>query len=245
VLFHGTTSIAASRGAGIAELGVLAALYLAIASLLTHATEMLRSRLVPLAAMATGALAFAVGLFGLGIKANPLRTGELIGGGVFLNTLLVGYALPAALAFVLARRVNRAGGVPMPAGFRHAASIAAIAGLFAFVSLETRRIFQGSDLWYLRPTSEGEWYAYSAVWLVLGVMLLGYGLWRHSTTVRLASAVFGFASVVKVFLFDLAGLEGILRAASFIGLGLALIGIGLTYQKLVFSRQRAAQPYSA
>jgi uncharacterized membrane protein len=71
-------------------------------------------------------------------------------------------------------------------------------------------------------------------------MLLAYGLWRHSTAVRLASGVFVFASVAKVFLFDLAGLEGILRAASFIGLGLALIGIGLTYQKLVFSEQRAA-----
>jgi uncharacterized membrane protein len=45
------------------------------------------------------------------------------------------------------------------------------------------------------------------------------------------------ASVVKVFLFDLAGLEGILRATSFIGLGIALIGIGLAYQKLVFAKR--------
>jgi uncharacterized membrane protein len=57
-------------------------------------------------------------------------------------------------------------------------------------------------------------------------------------TIRLVSAVFVFASVAKVFLFDLAGLEGILRAASFIGLGLALIGIGLAYQKLVFAERR-------
>jgi uncharacterized membrane protein len=31
--------------------------------------------------------------------------------------------------------------------------------------------------------------------------------------------------------------EGILRATSFIGLGLALIGIGLAYQKLVFLKR--------
>src|SRR5262249_35142569 len=162
-----------------------------------------------LGAMATTALALAVGVIGLALHANPLRPGNLVDGGVLLNTLLVGYALPAALAFLLARRVNLARGVPVPAAFRQATTIAAIAWLFAYVSLETRRVFQGNDLSFLRHTSEAEWYAYSAVWLVLGVALLGYGLWRRSTTVRLASAVFVFASVAKVFLFDLAGLEGI------------------------------------
>ena len=38
----------------------------------------------------------------------------------------------------------------------------------------------------------------------------------------------------------LSGLEGALRAFSFIGLGLALIGIGLVYQKLVFAPARDA-----
>jgi uncharacterized membrane protein len=57
-----------------------------------------------------------------------------------------------------------------------------------------------------------------------------------------AARLFVIASVAKVFLFDLAGLQGILRAASFIGLGLALIGIGLVYQKLVFAKPRAPAP---
>jgi uncharacterized membrane protein len=107
------------------------------------------------------------------------------------------------------------------------------------VTLETRWAFQGENLSYLRPTGETEWYAYSAVWLAFGILLLAYGLWRRATPPRLASSVFVTASVAKVFLFDLAGLEGILRAASFIGLGLCLIGIGLTYQKLVFTRPGA------
>jgi uncharacterized membrane protein len=122
-----------------------------------------------------------------------------------------------------------------PWAFGLVARIAIIASLFAYVTLETRRIFQGDMLVYLRPTSEAEWYAYSAVWLLLGVALLAYGVWQRSKTVRLASAVFVVASVAKVFLFDLAGLEGVLRAFSFIGLGIALIGIGLAYQKLVFT----------
>ena len=38
---------------------------------------------------------------------------------------------------------------------------------------------------------------------------------------------------------DLANLDGVTRALSFIGLGLVLLGIGLAYQKL---RQRPAPP---
>ena len=46
----------------------------------------------------------------------------------------------------------------------------------------------------------------------------------------------------EVFLFDMSGLEGAWRALSFIGLGLALVGIGLVYQKFVFVRGPAAAP---
>ena len=45
------------------------------------------------------------------------------------------------------------------------------------------------------------------------------------------------AATLKIFLFDMSGLEGLMRALSFIGLGLVLIGIGLLYQKLVFARR--------
>jgi uncharacterized membrane protein len=37
-----------------------------------------------------------------------------------------------------------------------------------------------------------------------------------------------------VFLLDMAGLTGIYRALSFIGLGLVLVGIGWLYQRLLF-----------
>jgi uncharacterized membrane protein len=65
------------------------------------------------------------------------------------------------------------------------------------------------------------------------------GLWALASLARgvhLASGLFVVAAVLKVFLYDLAQLEGILRALSFIGLGAVLIGIGLAYQKLVFHR---------
>jgi uncharacterized membrane protein len=40
-------------------------------------------------------------------------------------------------------------------------------------------------------------------------------------------------AVVKVFLIDMAHLEGLFRVLSFIGLGVALIGIGRFYQTIL------------
>ena len=39
--------------------------------------------------------------------------------------------------------------------------------------------------------------------------------------------------VLKVFLWDMSSLEGLFRIASFIGLGLCLVGIGWLYQHFV------------
>jgi len=41
-------------------------------------------------------------------------------------------------------------------------------------------------------------------------------------------------TIGKAFLVDLAGLTGIFRALSFIGLGIVLVGIGWLYQRLLF-----------
>jgi uncharacterized membrane protein len=114
--------------------------------------------------------------------------------------------------------------------------------LFAYANLELRRLIQGPDIWLFGPylslrTSDTEFYAYSALWLGLGIAYLAYGLVRQSTQARLVSGILVVASVVKVFLLDLAGLHGILRALSFIGLGLVLMAVGLVYQKLVFARR--------
>jgi len=241
VLFHGA-SIEIRRGAGIGELGVYTSLFLAGAIALMVGARLRQSHTLLRGAMGLSALALAVGGLGLWLFANPLIFGSVVAGGAFLNTLLIGYGLPALLAFILAREASRPDRMPGPGAFRLATGIAAIVTLFLFATLETRRAFQGPVIGFWRATSEAEWYAYSAVWLVLGLLLLAYGLWRQSTTMRLASGLFVLASVAKVFLFDLAGLEGILRAASFIGLGLALIGIGLVYQKLVFAKPRAPAP---
>ena len=49
-------------------------------------------------------------------------------------------------------------------------------------------------------------------------------------------------AVAKVFLLDLSDLTGLYRVASFIGLGLSLVGIGFLYQRYVFKRPDTSPP---
>jgi uncharacterized membrane protein len=49
-------------------------------------------------------------------------------------------------------------------------------------------------------------------------------------------------TIAKVFLVDMAGLTGVYRALSFIGLGLVLVGIGWLYQRLLFPQRSMAGP---
>ncbi|MGD0641794.1 MAG: DUF2339 domain-containing protein [Roseiarcus sp.] len=188
-----------------------------------------------IASLVAGAAGVALGVVGLLLIHNPLFDGRPVEGGVALNALILAYLMPAALAAIFARLMRGA----QPAAMAVGASVGAIVFLFAYASLETRRVFQGAAVGLDQATSDGEWYAFSAVWLLLGLALLAFGVWRGSREARYASAFFVIATTLKVFLFDLAGLEGVLRALSFMGLGAALIGVGLVYQKLVFARPAA------
>ena len=117
----------------------------------------------------------------------------------------------------------------------YVAVLALMASLLAFVyaSLSLRRLFQGEYIGEWRGFSQVETYSYSALWLALGVALLVGGLVLRSQVLRLASGALIVIAVAKVFLFDMSELEGVLRALSFIGLGIVLIGIGLFYQRML------------
>ena len=216
------------------EQGLLAVASFSFAIVLTR-LDASRSNLVFRAAsLGFGLLSFGYTIVGLCFIGNPYFSYNGIEGGPIINALLIAYLLPAVLAFILSVVAN---GV-RPAWYVTTARLVAILLVFLYLTLQTRRLFQGPKVGLLLNTSGAEFYAYSAVWLAFGVALLAWGLLRHSREARLASAIFVAVSVLKVFLFDLAGLEGILRALSFIGLGAVLIGIGLVYQKLVFARPR-------
>ena len=165
--------------------------------------------------------------FGFALFANPLLTGEAVIGGAFVNSLLPAYLLPACLAGGLAWTARRS----RPAWYVRGALALALILQFLFMVLAIRRVFQGPVVDLGRSTGQTELWSYSVALLVVGVALLAMGLLRGSRALRLASAPYVIAAVAKVFVVDLASLEGVTRALSFIGLGLALIGIGLAYQR--------------
>jgi uncharacterized membrane protein len=165
---------------------------------------------------------------------NPLLTGAPVGG-AFFNLVLLGYGLPAILAAGLALIVRRT----RPRAYSVIAAVAAVVLALAYLTLEVARMFHGPILTF-GPTTDAERYTYSAVWLGFGVLLLLAGFLLRSQPVRLASAAVVVLTIAKVFLVDMSGLEGVLRALSFIVLGLVLVGIGWLYQRLLFPRRSPA-----
>lgn len=160
---------------------------------------------------------------------NPYFTGESTGSWPLINLLLIGYLLPglayAGLAYYA--RDKR----PLPYVVLLALSGAVLG--FAWVTLTVRRFWQGEFIVYWKGFEQAETYSYSVAWLAIGVGLLALGSRFDARSLRIASAVIVIVTVAKVFLIDMANLEGVLRALSFIGLGFVLIGIGLFYQKIL------------
>nr|WP_295374393.1 DUF2339 domain-containing protein [uncultured Sphingosinicella sp.] len=81
----------------------------------------------------------------------------------------------------------------------------------------------------------------SGLWLLLAVALLLAGIRVDDKALRVAGLALLTATVFKVFLIDAAALEGVLRILSFLGLGIALIGIGLLYGKVLGREAKPAQ----
>ena len=183
-------------------------------------------RIGSLAAGVVSALLICVQHF---LVLNPLLTDESTGRIPVFNLLFLAYLLPAVAAFALAwyARGKRPKWYP--------AMLALMGALlaFAYATLSLRRLFQGEYIAWWGGMQQVETYAYSALWLAMGVALLVAGVRFGSQVLRIASAALIAVAVLKVFLFDMSELEGALRALSFIGLGGVLIGIGLFYQRLL------------
>jgi uncharacterized membrane protein len=180
-------------------------------------------------------LSLALCAGGLLLFENPIFMDDTVPGGSLFNGLIVAYLLPSILASGLAY-------VERSARTRFYSLSSAILGLVlfsAYVGLEIRRLFVGPELGLWRGFTQGEQWSYSIAIMVIGIALLGFGFIRDSRFVRLASGVYLVLAVLKVFIVDLSNLEGVMRALSFMGLGLVLIGIGLAYQRLL--AQRPAQ----
>jgi uncharacterized membrane protein len=177
-----------------------------------------------------------VSVFGLLLLENPL-VWPINVGGVLINRILLGYALPAVLALLLSYAV---------AGRRRAAygnTIAAGALVLAlsYVTLEIRRLYHGPVL-TIGMTTGAEQYSYSIAWLAFGVILLGIGIVFNSQRARLASAAVIALTILKAFVIDMSTLTGVYRALSFMCLGVVLMAIAWLYQRILFRRQAPPAP---
>jgi len=162
------------------------------------------------------------------VALNPLVTGAPVPGNLVLNALLLAYLAPLVLLGLIARRLDVIGWQQLRPVFGGLALLLA----FAYLTLETKLVFQGKLMvpWSL---TIAESYAYSAVWLAFALALFVAGLRLARQYVRYAGLGVMVLVVLKVFLWDMSNLEGLYRIASFVGLGLCLVGIGWLYQRFV------------
>lgn len=221
-----------ANASGHVEQGLFALMSLGFAYVLMRLDLGRANPVFHFASLAFGVLSAIFIVFGLGVLENPLLSSDRIHGIPVFSSLLLAYLLPGLGAVLLARASR---GV-RPDWYIIGAAVLAMGLLFGYVTLEVRHAFQGEQIDVWKGAGAPEVWAYSAAWLALGLVFLGYGIVRGSREARLASAALVVLSVIKVFIYDLTGITGLWRALSVICLGVVLIGIGLVYQKLIFAR---------
>ncbi len=240
-LFHG----AAFRNAdlGFAESGTLVLLW----SLLALATWRLAERRgearLRWIAYGLGALAAVMTAASLWVFSNPLLNFIPIDGPPVFNTLLYVYGSGFVLFLAMAQLVHRS-----RLDIRQhrivlafAAALALIDG-FVGISAINRHLFHGEYInfnLFGDQIDDAELYGYSLGWLLYGGVILVLALWRRLPALRHAAAAIVLLVVLKVFLVDAAGLTGLYRVASFLGLGLTLLGLAWLYQRYVLKRVAA------
>ncbi len=143
----------------------------------------------------------------------------LVKGPWILDSLLLAYGVPGLILVLAAWRLP---GLHRLVKIGFAGTGTALVALYA--GLEIRRFWQGD--WLGAPgVAQGELYTYTLALMLLGAGLLYQAIARRSVTLRRAAmAVIGL-TIAKVFLLDAAGLTGLTRVISFLGLGLSLAGL--------------------
>jgi len=152
---------------------------------------------------------------------NPALVQQWVGTLPILNLILPAYLLSAFWLYAARRRSDAA----TRSGFW---LVAFFAALTIGIALMVRQAFQGPFL--AGPDMPiAEFYTYSLAGMLVAIGLLVAGMRLNDKALRLAGLLLLTATIVKVFLIDASELEGLLRILSFLGLGIALIGIGRLY----------------
>jgi uncharacterized membrane protein len=119
--------------------------------------------------------------------------------------------------------------------------------VFALLNLLTRWAFLGLDM---RPNlleASLQTWTFSAVWGLYGFGLLVFATARREGDLRWAGLVVLLGTTAKVFLFDMAHLEGVVRAGSFLAVGGLLLAAAVIARRLSggalgLGRSKAVEP---
>lgn len=186
-------------------------------ALLAAGWALLRKGLAP----ATGWALFLLGLarfvwFDL-LVLNPVIVAQSVGAIPLANLAVLHAALVVAWLATLpqARRLPQA----------------TLAATALAVLVAVRQAAHGPIL--TGPVTSGENIGYSAAGLALALFWLWRGIRTAHHSLRIAGLALLTLVTFKVFLVDAAALDGVLRILSFLGLGLALIGIGWAYGRFL------------
>ena len=146
-----------------------------------------------------------------------------VGSAPVFNLMLLAFGFPVVLGGLYHRYYHPT--------FRNSAILFTAISGFVFLTLEVRHLWQGSISLRSNPL-DGELYSYSALWLALAVTAILAGIRRYGNSCYKGGMLLLAVVIAKLFLIDMSGLEGLLRVASFLGMGLGLLGIAFLHQRL-------------
>ncbi len=173
------------------------------------------------------AVCFAVAMAGLWSNPSWGPAAAPFSGWAPLIAVFGGYG---AIVLATARLALDAGAAGKP---READAYVLAAMFFGLVlaSLAVRAAFHGADLTLGADTSQLETWSYSAVWAVTGLGFIGVSRAGGRLFLRAGLALL-MITTLKVFIVDTASLSGVVRAGSFLALGVLLLAGALTARRL-------------
>lgn len=159
---------------------------------------------------------------------GPAWSAQAVGSLPLFN--LVGLSCLTALALL-----HLAGRIKVLRPIEGVRNVMQMALITATGLLVLRQAFAGS-LMETAPVSQAEDIARSLLIVVISIGFLLHGLRKQALDWRIGSLLLMLVAVIKVFLFDVSGLDGLARIASFAALGFSLIGVGWLYARLLPER---------
>ena len=168
--------------------------------------------------------------FDIGLH-NPLLVDQAVGAMPLLNLVLPAFLLSA---FWLYRARRAADHQARSLSWFGLAMVSLVFGMMLIV----RQLFHGTIL-TAPAIGEAESYVYSLAGLLLSIALIVGAIRLRDKALRLAGLILLSATIVKVFVLDAAALEGVLRILSFLGLGVAVLGINKLYGAVLRAEAKA------